>query len=726
MFFLKMISRSFSRQFKRRLLIAVTVCLSATVSVAMLGVVFDVGDKLNAELSTYGSNIVVQPKSDAVVSDLYNTGDSAGSASGSSSGSDGGSTSDGSAAADSADPTAFLKESDAQKIKTIFWAFNITNFAPELNIHADAGCVGSGAGSAGSAGTAGASGAAASAAKCKATNVPIVGTWFAKTLHMDSGESTVAGMNGMRSWWKINGTWPKDDSEQAMVGSALAAKLGVNVGDSVTLDKTIAVGADDNTNGGTGKTGKSSTERNCVKVKIVGIFDSGDSDNSAIYMPSIAAQTLANLPNSIDKIEVKALTTPDNDLARKASKNPNALTQDEWETWYCTAYPSSIAYQIEEVLPGAVAKQVRQVAALQGDVLNKTQAVMVLMTVLSLVAAAIAVANLMAAAITERASELALLKAIGATDGAVSRLVLLETAVIALIGALAGAGLGVGAAQLIGQVVVASMVGTVTLFGLAAICLTVPQQMGDEMRAYGANLIVTGPQGGMDDDVGRTVETQVRAAAEADAATYRYETVRVNAASYVLAGIDVDATRALNRHWVVDGDWPSVGQVLVGSDAAEAMSLQIGDTVTNGNRPHNAGAPSDAGGGTSSEDSSGSGAGQMRDGRVSTDILETDGVGYRVAGILETGGNEDGIIYATVDAIVALAGDRGPDGIEFASQADDGQLEALADAINDGELGVSAQRVSRMTSSNRRIIAMLQTLFWFVSAVVLALIPPAA
>lgn len=152
--------------------------------------------------------------------------------------------------------------------------------------------------------------------------MPIVGTWFAKTLHMDSGESTVAGMNGMRSWWKINGTWPKDDSEQAMVGSALAAKLGVNVGDSVTLDKTIAVGADDNTNGGTGKTGKSSTERNRVKVKIVGIFDSGDSDNSAIYMPSIAVQTLANLPNSIDKIEVKALTTPDNDLARKASKNP--------------------------------------------------------------------------------------------------------------------------------------------------------------------------------------------------------------------------------------------------------------------------------------------------------------------------------------------------------------------------------------------------------------------
>ena len=89
MFFFRMIFRSFSRQFKRRLLIAVTVCLSATVSVAMLGVVFDVGDKLNAELSTYGSNIVVQPKSDAVVSDLYNTGilvDANSNASGSTSG----------------------------------------------------------------------------------------------------------------------------------------------------------------------------------------------------------------------------------------------------------------------------------------------------------------------------------------------------------------------------------------------------------------------------------------------------------------------------------------------------------------------------------------------------------------------------------------------------------------------------------------------------------------
>lgn len=411
MFFLRMIFRSFSRQFKRRLLIAVTVCLSATVSVAMLGVVFDVGDKLNAELSTYGSNIIVQPKADAVVNDLYNTGgDADSSASGTS----------------ESDPTTFLKESDVPKIKTIFWAFNITNFAPELNIHADVNCASESA-------------ASANSSSCKASGVPIAGTWFAKTLHMDSGESTVAGMNGMRSWWKLDGSWPKDDSAQGLIGTTLASKLGVAKGDTITLYKTTADGS-----------------RNKQQITITGIYDSGDSDNNAMYIPSFTAQVLANLPDSIDKIEVKALTTPDNDLARKASKNPNALTQDEWETWYCTAYPSSIAYQIEEVILGSVAKQVRQVAALQGDVLQKTQAVMVLMTVLSLVAAAIAVANLMAASIGERGSELALLKAIGATDGAVSRLMLAETAVISLVGAIAGALLGSGVAQIVGHVVFGS------------------------------------------------------------------------------------------------------------------------------------------------------------------------------------------------------------------------------------------------------------------------------
>lgn len=467
MFGLRMVLRSLSKQFAKRSLIALTVALCATICVAMLGIVFDVGDKLNAELTTYGSNITVQPRADSVIDELYGTASGADAMSGSaSSASDathsqhsaanaadssmhrrsetGGLTSIGDSeptAADSAaDGSNLLKESDAAKIKTIFWAYNITNFAPELNIHAQVAlgkrdCMAKGSG---------------------CVSVPVMGTWFAKKLSLPTGETTVAGIQGMRSWWSIEGAWPKDQAQEALVGKDIAQALGLHVGSRMTMHKMAA--------------GDHHSE---LVVTVAGIYDSHDGAAQQVIIPTGIAQELANLPDSVDRIEVKALTTPENDLARRAAKNPAALSREDWETWYCTAYPSSIAYQIEEVIPGAVAKQVRQVSALQGEVLQKTRTVMIVMTVLSLIAAAIAIANLMASSLAQRARELALLKAIGATDGAVIRLMLAETGIIAAVGAVIGALAGSGAAQLVGQVVFGSGITMRPMvFVLVAVLLT--------------------------------------------------------------------------------------------------------------------------------------------------------------------------------------------------------------------------------------------------------------
>lgn len=451
MFMIRMVARSLARQIKKRVLIAIVVCLSACVSVAMLSVVYDVGDKINAELSSYGSNIIVQPKSNAVVNDLY--------ASRTKSGYSNSQTLQTLADAESQESTAFLKESDAAKIKMIFWAFNITNFAPKLTIYANL--------KANSSAESANSSSAKSTKSAKSANsvVPIVGTWFNRKLALASGETTVVGVQGMRSWWKmLEGRFPRDFKHEAAVGTNLAKSHNLKVGQRIKLDRSSRQ----------------------ISLKIVGIYDSGDSDNNAIYADSSQAQRLANKPNMVEAIEVKALTTPENDLARKAAKNPAALSQEEWETWYCTAYPSSITYQIEEVIPGAVAKQVRQVSAMQGSVLNKTRAVMVLMTALSLVAAAVAVANLMAAAISERSGELALLKALGARDGAVARLMLMETAVIACVGAIIGMVAGFGVAQVIGFSVFGSAISLrpmvfVLVFVLLAI--TVLAAAGSSIRS---------------------------------------------------------------------------------------------------------------------------------------------------------------------------------------------------------------------------------------------------
>ncbi|MFU0542459.1 ABC transporter permease [Gardnerella pickettii] len=462
MFMIRMVARSLARQIKKRVLIAIVVCLSACVSVAMLSVVYDVGDKINAELSSYGSNIIVQPKSNAVVNDLYASRTKSAYSNSQSS-----QSSQTLADAEREESTAFLKESDAAKIKMIFWAFNITNFAPKLTIYANLKANLKANSSTESANSASSTSSTNSTNSANSANsvVPIVGTWFNRKLALASGETTVVGVQGMRSWWKmIEGRFPRDFKHEVAVGANLAKSHNLKVGQRIKLTRS----------------GRQ------ISLKIVGIYDSGDSDNNAIYADSSEAQSLANKPNMVEAIEVKALTTPENDLARKAAKNPAALSQEEWETWYCTAYPSSITYQIEEVIPGAVAKQVRQVSAMQGSVLNKTRAVMVLMTALSLVAAAVAVANLMAAAISERSGELALLKALGARDGAVARLMLMETAVIACVGALIGMIAGFGVAQVIGFGVFGSAISLrpmvfVLVFVLLAI--TVLAAAGSSIRS---------------------------------------------------------------------------------------------------------------------------------------------------------------------------------------------------------------------------------------------------
>ncbi|MBQ8137362.1 MAG: ABC transporter permease, partial [Clostridia bacterium] len=162
--------------------------------------------------------------------------------------------------------------------------------------------------------------------------------------------------------------------------------------------------------------------------------------------------------NKVATIEVSAITTPDNDLARKAAKNPNQLSPDEYETWYCTAYVSAICYQIQEAVSDSVASAVRQVAESEGAILDKTQLLMILITVLSLIGSALGISNLVTASVMERAKEIGLLKAIGAHNRSITGMFIAEILVTALFGGVAGYFLGFGFAQLIGQSVFGSAI----------------------------------------------------------------------------------------------------------------------------------------------------------------------------------------------------------------------------------------------------------------------------
>ncbi|MBF9666611.1 ABC transporter permease [Bifidobacterium dentium] len=301
--------------------------------------------------------------------------------------------------------------------------------------------------------------------------------------------------------------------------------------------------------------------------------------------------------------------------------------------------------------------------------------------------------------------------------------------------------------------VIASLVGAATLFCLASVCIAVPQQMNEEMRAYGANLIVTPADAtskseGISTATITNVTALVTAEHSAKSAAYRYESVRINSAPYTLAGVNPKAVQTLNRHWNVTGDWPSEGNVMVGRDVADALGVHIGSRITIGYRASDNSAASSASGlsdsGESDNQSDENGS-QMSDsgesdnqtvgklgqtesqvkenGRVLSDIMNNEGTEFRVAGIVDTGGNEDSIVYATTADVAKLAGSkRGADVVEYSVNAMGDDLNAIVKTLNaNPNTGVKAQTVTKITSSDTRIITMLQTLFWIVSLVVLVL-----
>ena len=258
--------------------------------------------------------------------------------------------------------------------------------------------------------------------------------------------------------------------------------------------------------------------------------------------------------------------------------------------------------------------------------------------------------------------------------------------------------------------VIAVLVGAATLFCLAAVCIAVPQQMNEEMRAYGANLIVT-PRESTEKSVGigtvdvKNITALVSGEHDAKSAAYRYESVRINSAPYTLAGIDSASVKALNRHWNVTGSWPSAGNVMLGRDVADALGVKIGSRITIGYRASDNGGASDTSGALGA-----SGSDVKQDGRVSSSIMET-------------GGTEDAIGYAGNADVAKLAGSRrGADVIEYSVNAVGPDLDAIVKSLNaNPNTGEKAQTVTKITASDTRIITMLQTLFWIVSLVVLVL-----
>ncbi|MDP2743706.1 MAG: ABC transporter permease [Dehalococcoidia bacterium] len=391
---LRIARETFLRRKKRVALALLSVLLGASLASALLTVYGDITEKMSRELRSYGANILVRPKSEALELEI------------------------GGISYTPLLARTLLDERELPKIKTIFWKHNVTGIVPSLS----------------------------TVVTVSGQPVVLTGTWFEKkftvpqlapkqfvTPAKSSSENRdfTTGVRGTLPWWQVEGGWvSEDDKEGAMVGKALARKLGLAQGDRFTL----------------------SYESQSLTLRTEGVVSTGGFEENQVFVNLSVAQQLLGVPYGVDRVLVSAMATPSNKIpAAIRGKEPGEMTPKEYELWYCTPLVESIAFQIEEVVNGARAAPIRQVSEAESSFLGRTELLVLLVSGAALAASALGVMATMTTMVMERRREIGLMKAIGAENSQIATIFLMEAGIIGLVGGVMGYALGLGLAQFVGR-----------------------------------------------------------------------------------------------------------------------------------------------------------------------------------------------------------------------------------------------------------------------------------
>ncbi len=411
----RILSDSLLRRRRRKLLTLAAVSLGVTVATAVGTIALDVGDKVSRELRSFGANIVVEPAARTLAATVggvnYRT----------------------------AGTGATLPESDLVNLKKIFWSNNIVAFAPYLF----------------------------EPVEVRGRRAVLAGTWFDHAVPVGKSETFHTGVVELHPAWRLEGRWPGEG--EVVIGRRLARALGLGMGGSVELR---LVGAGDvaaalrrqATSGGI------NPPLHPRSWAVSGVLETGGTEDDELLAPLAAVQALAGQQGKVERIEVSALTKPEDAFARS---DVTKLTAEEFDRWYCSPYAISIAYQIEQAIPGSEARPVYQVADTEGKILDRFGGLMAAVALAALLAAGLAVASMTLATVLEREVEIGLFKSLGASDAQVAAIFLIETGVLGLAGGVLGYVAGSFAAWRLSQSVFGSPVALHWLMLPAALALAV-------------------------------------------------------------------------------------------------------------------------------------------------------------------------------------------------------------------------------------------------------------
>lgn len=286
---------------------------------------------------------------------------------------------------------SYLEESDLPAIKKIFWTHSILAFAPFLD----------------------------APASVNGARMTLTGTWFEHRIPAPGGESFDAGLRALHPGWRLQGDWPAgDDAQGSLVGIRVAKRLGLGLGAAFQVQPL----------------GQRSGNAPATLVARA-IVSTGGPEDEEILAPLDVVQRLAGLPGKVRRVEVSALAKPDDILS---ILDPHHMTPEQYEKWSCSDYAGTIAFELQQALPGAEAHQVFAVSRSEGRVVRRVGLLMDMLALAALIAAGLAVASMMLATVLERRPEIGLFKSLGATDARVASIFVSEATGVGLAGGLLG------------------------------------------------------------------------------------------------------------------------------------------------------------------------------------------------------------------------------------------------------------------------------------------------
>lgn len=385
--FLRIVADSFGRRPRHKLLTGAALALGMGVVTAALSVSLDVGDRLAKEFRSLGANLLVTPQADSLPLEI------------------------GGVDYRPVNAGAFLPEVDLPKLKTIFWHNNIIGFAPILEVSAKA--------------SSDAMYKLRSDAHTAAEETTLFGVWFQHPVAVPDGSSFVTGIQKTNPWWSVEGRWFAEGASECLLGKRFATRTGEPIGGTIS----VHVGS---------KT---------LNLKVTGVLSTESAEDDAIIAPLALVQQVADKPGQYRKLYVSALTKPEDAFGKR---DPKTFSPAEYDRWFCTPYISSIAFQIQQELPGTDVRVIRRVAEGEGQILTRVRMLLWLVTGAALLAAALAVGASSAASVIERRTEIGLMKALGAGSGTVGFLLAAEQLLLAFVGGGVGYAIGIVLARLVG------------------------------------------------------------------------------------------------------------------------------------------------------------------------------------------------------------------------------------------------------------------------------------